>query len=464
MKMHATYRFGMLHCWCRYAILAIFFASAIPAIGLAAEEPVIAIEMHRGDTLSSIAKRYLKNPNDWSSLQRFNNVRLDRAMPVGTRVNVPIAWMRIVDIEAQIIATRGTVRIERGSTTIAAAAGTMLKVGDRIRVGEGSSLTLKFPDESTSSLHANTDARLDMMRGVPSTDLIAQRIRLDAGRIESAVTPRKNASSEFEIQTPVATIGVRGTQFRTTVDDTSRGEVLEGRVDALGKGSPTPVVVNAGFATVIPASGIPSPPVTLLPAPDLTKNPTSFIIDQPAIIFDPIANAEFYRAMVAGDLGFTNVVTEITSKIPWLQLPSLPDGNYFLRVRGIDANRLEGRNGEFTFSVKTGNPPPPAPLGPTFNNTLSSGNNVVVSWAGENQAASYRLQIASDESFAQVLHRAERTITLRLSLPSLQPGRYYWRVASNRPDGASGPWSPVMQFVVGTEQPTASQAVTPATK
>lgn len=215
------------------ATVAWLLAASMPPASFAAEEEIWSIEMRQGDTLSGIAKRYLTNPNDWMKLQQFNKVRLDRAMPVGTRVNVPASWMRIIDIDAQIVAVRGKVRIERAGAEIAATQGAAVKVGDRIVADTASSVTLKFSDSTLSSLHANTDARIEMMRGVPSTDLIAQRLRLDAGRIEHAVTPMKNPSSRFEVQTSVATIGVRGTQFRTTVDDTTRSEVVEGRVEAL---------------------------------------------------------------------------------------------------------------------------------------------------------------------------------------------------------------------------------------
>ena len=134
--------------------------------------------------------------------------------------------------------------------------GTAVRVGDRIVAAEASSVTLKFNDGSLSSLHANTDARIDLMRGVPSTDLIAQRLRLDAGRIEHAVTPRKNPSSSFEVQTAVATMGVRGTKFRTTVDDTTRGEVTEGQVATTGTGSPAAVVLDPDdLVTVLDVEG-----------------------------------------------------------------------------------------------------------------------------------------------------------------------------------------------------------------
>ena len=428
------------------ACLALFVACALPVS--AAEDETWSIEMRQGDTISAIAKRYLKNPNDWMKLQQFNKVRLDRSMPVGTRVIVPVDWMRLADIEAQVIAARGTVRIERAGGEIPATPGTVVKAGDRISAAEASSITLKFPDGSISSLHANTRARIDLMRGIPSTDLIAQRLRLDAGRIEHAVTPRSNSSSRFEVETPVAVIGVRGTRFRTTVDDTSRGEVLEGRVEARGAGNPTPVSVTAGFATIIPGSGIPSQPIALLPPPDLSKNPKALELNKPVFSFEAISNAEQYRALLARDAEFADVVEEILSKTPRVQLAAIADGSYFLKVRGVDSNRLEGLEGLFPFSVKAGTPPPPDPVSPAYDSTLPAGNNVIISWALEKQAASYRFEVAADETFTRVLHGTRRTV-LQFASRALQPGRYFWRLASNRPDGQAGPWGPVMQFVVG---------------
>ncbi len=429
-----------------FASVALLIACASPAA--AAEDEIWSFELSQGDTISAIAKRYLKNPNDWMKLQQFNKVRLDRAMPVGSRVNVPADWMRLVDIEAQVVALRGKVLIERGGAEIPAAAGTVVKAGDRISAAEASSITLKFPDGSTSSLHANTRARIDLMRGVPSTDLIAQRLRLDAGRIEHAITPRANSSSRFEVAMPVAVIGVRGTRFRTSVDDTNRGEVLEGRVETTGSGSPVPVMVAAGFATIIPASGIPSQPIELLPPPDLSANSAAQNLNRPVFSFNGIAGAEEYRALLAGDAEFTNVLAEIVNKAPRIQLAEVPDGNYFLRVRGIDVNRLEGREGVIAFSVKADSPPPPDPVRPANNSTLPASGNALISWLPEKQAASYRFQIAADDRFERVLHSAQRTILLFASR-ALPPGRYYWRLASNRADGEPGPWGQILQFVVG---------------
>jgi len=441
--------------------LALLIAGALPAS--AAEEETWSIEMRQGDTITAIAKRYLKNPDDWLKLQQYNKVRLDRAMPVGSRVIVPADWMRLVDIEAQVIATRGTVRIERGGTEVPANPGTAVKAGDRISAAEASSITLKFPDGSTSSLHANTHARIELMRGVPSTDLIAQRLRLDAGRIEHAITPRTNASSRFEVETPVAVIGVRGTKFRTSVDDTSRGEVLEGRVEARGSGSPTPVAVDAGYATIIPASGIPSQPIGLLPPPDLSKIPSTQELNRPVFSFAAIPKADQYRAMVARDAQFADMVSETVGNTPRLQLATIADGNYHLLVRGIDSNRLEGEEKRIPFSVKAGTPPPPDAVRPAYDSSMPGGANVILSWSPEKQAASYRFQVAADERFNRVLHSAQRTILLFASR-TLPAGRYYWRLASNRADGQPGPWGPIMQFVVSAAEPAAQAEAPPEAK
>jgi LysM repeat protein len=163
--------------------LAGLIAVSMAAPCFAADEEIWAIEMRQGDTISAIARRYLVNPNDWMKLQQFNNVRLDKAMPVGTRVNVPASWMRIADLDAQIVAVRGKVRIDRAGKEVPATVGTAIRVGDRIVAGEASSVTLKFTDGSLSSLHANTDARIDLMRGVTS-------LRSDCGWMRVASNTR----------------------------------------------------------------------------------------------------------------------------------------------------------------------------------------------------------------------------------------------------------------------------------
>ena len=245
-------------------------------------------------------------------------------------------------------------------------------------------------------------------------------------------------------------------------DETSRGEIVEGKVEAKGTGSPTPVGVGAGYGTIVPANGVPSAPIALLPAPNLKNLPSAFTVRRPIIAFDPVPNAESYRVLVATDAEFTDLLGESITKTPRAQIDTFISGNYFLRVRAVDANRLEGMENQHAFTVKIASPPPPEALRPNPDSNIPVGGNLIFSWAAEPEAASYRFQVAADEEFTQILHTTQRTILL-FATRDLPSGRYYWRLASNRANGEQGPWGPPMSFIVGEREPAANaQATTPA--
>ncbi len=132
----------------------------------------------------------------------------------------------------------------------------------------------------------------------------------------------------------------------------------------------------------------------------------------------------------------------------------MPDGTYFLRVRGIDANRLEGRDAQIPFSIKAGTPPPPLPLQPADSSSVL-GDSVMLYWVPVRDVTSYRFEVDDVETFSHVLHSAQRTPSFRFQISGLRPGRYYWRLASNRPDGERGPWGPTLQFEIGGATPAA---------
>lgn len=95
---------------------------------------------------------------------------------------------------------------------------------------------------------------------------------------------------------------------------------------------------------------------------------------------------------------------------------------------------------------------------PLFDAEIAGGSTMLLSWAVEKQAASYRFQLDTSNSFTRVLHSALRTTSLRFGIPNLRPGRYYWRLASNRSDGTAGPWGPIMEFVVDAAPAAESNA------
>lgn len=117
-------------------------------------------------------------------------------------------------------------------------AGTPLASGARLRTGERSSATLKFPDGSESRLGANTEISV-RARGEKKSS-----VALFFGRLWSKVVKRSGGADSFEVRSANAAAGVRGTEFEVGValDGSTRVIVVSGEVAVGdGEGRPKPV-------------------------------------------------------------------------------------------------------------------------------------------------------------------------------------------------------------------------------
>jgi hypothetical protein len=130
---------------------------------------------------------------------------------------------------------------------------------------------------------------------------------------------------------------------------------------------------------------------------------------------------------------------------PEAKFGHLPDGEYTLRVRGIDVKGLEGRDADFRFKLKA-RPEPPFATAPIGNAKLRA-ESVALTWATNPEAARYRIQIADNTAFNQPIADIDgvegNTIMPARKLP---PGDYYWRARSIRAGGDLGPWGDAQPF------------------
>lgn len=192
------------------------------------------------------------------------------------------------------------------------------------------------------------------------------------GRIEAAVAHLTGGEPRFQVKTPQATLGVRGTDFRVAAQPetgTSWGEVLTGRVDVTGSTAPFKagvakvVSLKAGQGALIDAQRRVGAPIALPQPPDLRGLPA--LHERPVVTLNvpPVTGASLYRAQAAVDAEFTQVLAEATSPTPTLRLRDLPDGPYHLRVRVAQAQGLEGPDAKGTFVLKA-RPEPPNMVNP----------------------------------------------------------------------------------------------------
>lgn len=399
-----------------------------------------------GDTLIHIAKRFLVNEGDWQSLKSLNKIADPRFIRDGTVIRIPLAAMKTVETEGSIVRVEGPAE-SNGAKLMA---GSKFKVGQDIKTGENGFVTVKLADGSSLVVQSLSQVRLENSRLISAAGLPQTRIALAAGRVEADVSKSTTGSRQFEIRTPTSNMGVRGTKFRVSSDPQARistGEVLEGTVNVAELQASGSRDVVAGFGTVVEQGKPPADPVKLLAPPDLSTAAT--LHERPLLRFrfTPLVGATGYRAQVATDATFSELRAEGVFKTAEAKFGDLADGNYHLRLRAMDKAGIEGADAVLPFRLKA-RPEPPFASAPQ-NKSKFAGENADFKWAKSTEAARYRFQLARDAKFTSLVIDEKAVGADSFTPPNnLPPAEYFWRAASVRADGDTGPWGDVQSFVL----------------
>lgn len=401
-------------------------------------------------TLSDIALQFTNDINNWRAIAKHNKIANDRTISIGASIVIPTELLPEEPSQATVVAIAGEViEIKKTGAESALVTGGILLEASQIRTGKNGFVSLALPDNSRISIPSNSLVALAKLRKSKFTQSPRTEIRIINGKVESKVSPLSNSKGRFEVTSPLAIAGVRGTHFRVGVNPESVGnEVLEGGV-AVGEANrfdpAKALILPAGKGNIITPFGV-GAPIDLLPKPELEDG---FQLQERPVLqftFKPVPNATQYRAQISRDQTAQNIVAEGFAKDLRSKFDGIPDGSYFVRITAVDANQLEGIPATFSFTQKA-NPVPPFTLGPKNKVRAES---VEFSWAEQNEAKSYHLQVASDAKFKNiVLDQANLTGT-SFNTSQLAYGSYFWRIATvgdlkGKPD--HGPFSDAQSFV-----------------
>lgn len=267
---------------------------------------------------------------------------------------------------ARILGVTGTARHGRVLDTMRAAKRKDdLGVYEYVDTAADSSVLMRLADRSTLIVGENTTLRL----GKLTLDNNLQRqvqLELVKGEIFTFAAPGQTSAS-FEIRTRTAVAGVRGTSFRTSVDDaqTARIETHTGAVE-LNSDTGQSVAVNKGFGSLSRPGQAPLEPRSLLPGA-IIKSPLKGAAAAPVDLeWKPVANAVSYRIELARDAQFTRELKRQESPTQKLTLsPSFPSGKWFWRVQAIDSDGLMGMPSKiYAFDVRRGSKTAPSSTSP----------------------------------------------------------------------------------------------------
>ena len=127
-----------------------------------------------------------------------------------------------------VLATAGTVEIQRGTQKIPAERKTVLQVNDEIHTGENARAQLRFSDGTVTTLGANTGFRIQQFDWTDKQPTKANvQLELLSGAFRTITGNALAVSgSTFGVKTPAGVIGIRGTDFWGGYLDANAVDVL----------------------------------------------------------------------------------------------------------------------------------------------------------------------------------------------------------------------------------------------
>lgn len=375
-------------------VLLLLLAAAVSA------EELQTIVVKPGDTLWSISSTYLKDPQKWNEILKYN--KLPSADPSialpGMPLRVPVRLIKEQYRAAKLVYFVNEVLYRRtGASDWQGVAEKMdLFKSDTVRTRVDARADIKFYTGEILNLFPNSIAVL-RPPGKKNTD-----VELLAGELRGVRSRVVTASARITPKTKDTEFGAKLREDLTTVV-----QVYKGKADVEAQGKT--VEVAEGFAAEVKMDMPPSDPVKLPPLPQLDQTQTTLT-----------ASAGPQLRSVGGKISLTNMKN--TGKAPGAALPGDKD-----LTKGV-------------------------PSAGSINAKDIDTNEIVKMLSVANPVQSYHLQVSKTQAFTSLLvdknYDAFDTIDLNSLIP---PGEYYMRVALVDLLGFEGKFSAPRQITVKKE-------------
>ncbi|RNC69880.1 MAG: LysM peptidoglycan-binding domain-containing protein [Desulfuromonadales bacterium] len=428
-------------------LFLVFFTALFATTTWAAEN--VDLTVVRGDTLWDLCRRHLEEPRSCQEVYRVNRLANPDLIRPGQHLKVPAVLLRGVPED-------GTVTFVKGEVSLLPAGGEggrrplvddRLKEGERLVTGADGIVEVAFADGTSLLVRGNSSLTIVRSRDKGGVWFLRE-LYLKAGRVLSRIRNATGRGQRFNIRTPAAVAGARGTEFRVAAaeDGLTRSEVLEGTVAVAGGGRE--MLVHEGEGTLARKGAPPLPPVPLLPPPAPADLLPVYRSEPLRLRFSAVPEAVSYRVMFSRDPAMKDLVREEVILPPAaFEVKGVEDGAYHLQVLSIDRHGLEGTpSAAVPVKVRT-NPRPPLVQSPRDGAELRE-NSTTVQWLRVGDAKGYRLQVDREGTFTAPLIDELISGKTERRLGGLQVGGYRFRIASVAEDGFEGEWSDPLAFVV----------------
>lgn len=222
------------------------------------------------------------------SFKSFRKTLLTNLLLVGSVYAEPIG---------EVIEQTGVTSLIRNDENIVVSGASIpVELYDSAQTAQGR-MKLEFLDEAQLSLTEHSLVLIDEIYydPDPNKSKMTMKFAMGTARFASGKLSMVNKAN-IDIQTPTATIGIRGTDFTTTIDELGRSLIIllpDANGDASGEITVTneagEIVMNEAYQTTMVSSlsSLPTQPVTLVGiTPNMIDN--MFIVNPPKEVLDRI--------------------------------------------------------------------------------------------------------------------------------------------------------------------------------
>ncbi len=420
--------------WRSLRLLAVLCSHAV-----CAQTQVVDYVIKPGDNPWDFARQHLKS-GLVDALIDFNGIKDPHHLPPGMVLHIPDKWLFRGSRPVTVLDVTGAAsRVVANGTAIPLKAGERIPARSHIVTADQESVVLQFSDGSRMLVREHSQVRLQSNKFVPLAEGRDIRLNIPKGKVENEISKLPAASGRFEIQTPSGIAAVRGTQFRVaSFSDETRTEVLEGKVALAHKNGPHSAL-PAGYGMAM-QKNCRVEAIPLLKAPQISED--SLLAERLPIDLQLAAvdDARRYRTLVSAKGLSSAVVSDQVTEIAVMRIRDIPDGDYVLRVRAIDAKGLEGEELVRPLTVNA-RPGPPFAISPGADARLAA-LRPEFSWARNSEASGYHFQLAANPEFkAPLIDEPSLAVSTFHSPKDLAEGKYYWRVATISASEGHGPFS-----------------------
>jgi hypothetical protein len=362
------------------------------------------------------------------TLQQHNQAVDLNQLQAGQTIRLPKNWLRQEPAPLKVTRIRCTGKAEPSTAGQQGLyPGMSLGEGDIINVPGGCQVSLSLRDGSQLQLPSSSVVKIDTLRDSPDQKMPQVKLKLLQGKISLNLFKKRPADANFEVATPRATTGVRGTEFRVSHNpdsDTSTIEVLQGQVHAHADNTPQDETISANQGAVIGAQG----PIQMHALPQ----PPELGLQGQVWQWQNLQAATRY---VRQDLQAINdiAVWDMPQATPGADIPThsagLPDAlsTRYIQAAAISPSGLMGTSATFAICPSVGSlPVPVCPVRFQIDET------------GE-RATRVDLRERHADASANWVTARPRNPRIREVIALLAPGQYEWQMQGIRTEEGASP-------------------------